>query len=174
MFVLSLIGIFAAREKLRGVLKFYAFSMTLVVGLLGVACASSFIFSWRINQIYSIRGDGKAGEVACRSQLYVRQERERERQEKLRGASAKGVGASASERHGLNEVNVKIGFGTQAKRSSRSATGRERSERQAGCGTQPTLAPRSAAGRDRSERQDQLRDANEASAKTSYVCSQRH
>ncbi|GMI19500.1 hypothetical protein TeGR_g1237 [Tetraparma gracilis] len=70
MFVLSLIGIFAAREKLRGVLKFYAFSMTLVVGLLGVACASSFIFSWRINQIYSIRGDGKAGEVACRSQLY--------------------------------------------------------------------------------------------------------
>jgi hypothetical protein len=70
MFLLSFVGIMAAREKLRGVLMFYAFSMTCVVGLLAVACASSFIFSWRINQIYSIKGDGMAGAVACRSQLY--------------------------------------------------------------------------------------------------------
>jgi len=69
MFALSLLGIFAAREKLRGLLMFYAFSMTIVVGVLALACASSFIFAWRINEIYSVRGDGRAGAVACKSEL---------------------------------------------------------------------------------------------------------
>jgi len=70
MFLLSFVGIMAAKEKLRGVLMFYAFSMTCVVGLLAVACASSFIFSWKIRDLYGIEGDGKAGAVACKSGLY--------------------------------------------------------------------------------------------------------
>ncbi|GMI27916.1 hypothetical protein TrCOL_g6622 [Triparma columacea] len=70
MFFLALLGIFASREKLRGVLKFYALAMGVVVLMLGLACASSFVFAWQISQIYGVKGDGKVGEVACRSELY--------------------------------------------------------------------------------------------------------
>lgn len=95
LFCLLCIGIFASREKvrsdtltvglrcmvvysnslshspqLRGVLTFYAGCMSIVVILLGFACASSFIFAWQIGQIYGIKGDGLVGKVACSSQLY--------------------------------------------------------------------------------------------------------
>lgn len=70
LFFLALVGIFASREKLRVALKFYAWSMAVVVLLLGFACASSFVLAWQIGQIYGVKGEGKVGEVACRSELY--------------------------------------------------------------------------------------------------------
>jgi hypothetical protein len=57
-------------EKLRGLLVFYVGAMSIVGAILGLACATSFIFAWRIRQIYGVRGDGKTGEVACQSGLY--------------------------------------------------------------------------------------------------------
>ena len=65
LFTLALLGIFASKEKLRGLLKFYAGSMSLVVCLLAFACGSSFWFSFRIKETYlkedldTIACDGK-------------------------------------------------------------------------------------------------------------------
>lgn len=69
LFLLLCLGIFASREKLRGVLRFYLFVMSMLVCLLGFACGSSFILAWKIQEIYGISGQGRVGEVACESDL---------------------------------------------------------------------------------------------------------
>ena len=70
LLILACIGIFASREKLRGLLIAYTVGMVAVAAVLGTATASSFVYSISIGEEYGVKGQGKAGQVACDSGLF--------------------------------------------------------------------------------------------------------